>query len=63
MVIQKFERILGVIKEIRECLVVFKFAFSEEDLHSILDGDGADGGECFLYLFEGDVKVVFKTSH
>ena len=54
---------LGVIKEISECLVVFKFALSEEDLHCILDGNGINGGECFLHLFKGDVKVVFQISH
>ena len=56
-------RILSVVKEIRKSLVVFKLAFSEEDLHSILNGNGVNGGECFLDLFKGDVKVVFETSH
>ena len=41
----------------------FQIAFGEEDLHSILDGNGIDGGECFIYLFKGDVKVVLKTGH
>ena len=40
-------------------MVVFKYAFNEENLHSILDGDGVDGGKCFLYLFKGDVKVGY----
>ena len=44
-------------------MVIFKFALSEEDLHCILDGNGVDGGECFLDLFKRDVKVVFETSH
>ena len=44
-------------------MIVFKFAFSEEDLHCILDGNGINGGECFLDLFKGDVIVVFKTNH
>ena len=56
-------RILSVVKEIRRSLVVFKFAFSEEDLHSILDGNGVNGSECFLNLFKGDIKIVFKASH
>ena len=56
-------RILSVVKEIRKSLVVFKLAFSEEDLHCILDGNDVDGGECFLDLFKGDIKIVFKTSH
>ena len=44
-------------------MVVLKFALSEEDLHCILDGNGVNGGECFLDLFKRDIKVVFKTSH
>jgi hypothetical protein len=32
----------------RVCL----FAFCEEDLHSILDGNGVDGSECFLDLLK-----------
>ena len=44
-------------------MIVFKFAFSEEDLHCILDVNGVNGGEFFLDLFKGDVIVVFKTSH
>ena len=55
--------ILSVVKEIRKGLVIFKFAFSEEDLHSILDGNGVNGNECFLDLFKGDIQIVFKTSH
>ena len=39
------------------------FAFNEEDLHSILDGNGVDSSECFLDLFNGDIKVIFKASH
>ena len=53
-------RILGVVKKIRK---VFKFAFGEENLHSILDGNGVNGSECFLDLFKGDIKIVFKTIH
>ena len=44
-------------------MVVFKLAFREEDLHCILDGNGVNGGECFLDFFKEDVEVVFKTSH
>ena len=44
-------------------MVVFKFVLSVEDLHCILDGNGINGGECFLDLFKEDVEVVFKTSH
>ena len=56
-------RILGVVKEIRKGLVVFKFAFGEENLHSILDGNAINGSECFLDLFKIDIKVVFKARH
>ena len=42
-------------------MVVFKFTFREEGLYCILDGNGVNCGECFLDLFERDVKVVFKT--
>ena len=28
-----------------------------------MNDNGVNDGECFLDLFGGDVKVVFKTSH
>ena len=56
-------RILSVVKEIGKSLVVFKLAFSEEDLHGILDGNCVNSSECFLDFFDGDIKVVFKAGH
>ena len=41
-------RVLSVVKEVGKSLVVFKLAFSEEDLHGILDGNCVIAVNVFL---------------